>query len=123
MGIDAQMARRVIVEAEFRALQAMCSQPGRGAVWQRAIELLSGYRFRDPLHQLLFDVLHSLPAPQPPDLRTLLTRQLTVRGFPDVEIGPFLGPHAMTDDLALSIIEHLRFTERLDRRPELTGRL
>ncbi len=123
MAIDAQMARRTIVESEFRALQAMCRQPGQGLVWQRAVELLSDYRFRDPLHQLVFDALRTAPAPAPADLLALVTQRLTLRGFPDVDIEPFFHPHAMADDLALAIIEHLKFTARLDQRPDLSGRL
>lgn len=123
MTMDAHMARRTIVEAEFRALQAMCARPGQGPVWQRAIELLSDYRFRDPLHRLVFDVLRSLPTPAPADLHALLTQRLTNRGFPDVDIEPFFHAHAMTDDLALAILEHLKFTARLDSKPGLAGNL
>lgn len=120
MTIDAQMARRTIVEAEFRALQAMCRQPGQGPVWERAIELLSDYRFRDPLHQLVFDALRGIPA-APQNLQTLVTQCLTNRGFPDVDIEPFFHAHAMSDDLALAILDHLKFTARLDSKPGLSG--
>jgi len=123
MSIDAQMARRTIVEAEFRALQAMCRRPGQGPIWQRALELLSDYRFRDPLHQLVFDTLRGLPAHTPADLRAFVTQRLTNQGFPDVDVEPFFHAHAMTDDLALAILEHLKFTSRLDSKPGLAGRL
>ncbi len=123
MTIDAQMARRTIVEAEFRALQAMCRQVGQGPVWERAIDLLSDYRFRDPLHQLVFEALRDLPVPAPSDLQALIIQRLTNRGFPDVDIEPFFHAHAMSDDLALAILDHLKFTARLDSKPGLAGQL
>jgi hypothetical protein len=123
MTIDAQMARRTIVEAEFRVLQAMCCQGGQGPVWRKAIEMLSDYRFRDPLHKLVFDVLRAIPEPAPASLQEIVVQRLTNRGFPDVDIEPFFHPHAMADDLALAILEHLQFTSRLDSKPGLAGQL
>ena len=123
MTIDAQMAGRTIVEAEFRVLQAMCRQAGQGPVWQRAIELLYDYRFRDPLHQLVFDSLRGIPAQAPGSLRALITQRLTNAGFPDVDIEPFFHAHAMSDDLALAILDHLKFTTRLDCKPGLAGQM
>jgi hypothetical protein len=123
MTIDAQSARRTIVEAEFRALQAMCQQAGHGLVWQRAIELLSDYRFRDPLHQLVFDTLRDIPAPAPANLQILLVQRLTNRGFPDLDIQPFFQAHVISDDLVLAILDHLKFTARLDSKPGLAGQL
>ncbi|MGH9792316.1 MAG: hypothetical protein ACRD5W_13995 [Candidatus Acidiferrales bacterium] len=114
MAIDAKLARRTIVEAEFRALQTMCQQAGNGPVWSRAIELLADYRFRDPLHQLIFDALRALPLLAPAERSAALIRRLTLQGFPDVDVEPFFHRHAMTAELALSIIEHLKFTARLD---------
>jgi hypothetical protein len=123
MTIDPHMVCRTIREAEFRVLQVMCGRPGHGPVWQRAIELLSDYGFRDPLHRLVFDVLRSLPTPAPTDLQALLTHRLTNHGFPDVDIEPFFHAHVMTDDLAIAILEHLKFTARLDSKPGLADNL
>lgn len=117
MAIDAKLARRTIIEGEFRVLQAMCQAAGRGAVWERATEALAGYCFRDALHQLIFDALRTIPPSPPRELCAALIQSLTRQGFPDVDIEPFFHRLAMPPELALSIIEHLRFTARLD----LTG--
>ncbi|MGH9860858.1 MAG: hypothetical protein ACRD5F_12620 [Candidatus Acidiferrales bacterium] len=117
MAMDAKLARRTIIEGEFRVLQAMCQAGGRGPMWERATEALAGYGFRDPLHQLIFDALRTIPPSPPSELCAALIQRLTRQGFPDVDIEPFFQRHAMSPELALSIIEHLKFTARLD----LTG--
>ncbi|MGH7947419.1 MAG: hypothetical protein ACREF9_20795, partial [Opitutaceae bacterium] len=113
MTIDASGARRTIIEGEFRALQALCQDTGDGPLWERAQSLLRAYRFRDPLHQLVFDALCALPRSAPEETRMALTHRLTLKGFPDVDIEPFFHRHTMSDELAVSIIEHLEFTARL----------
>lgn len=113
MIIDASAARRTIIEGEFRALQALCQDAGYGPLWERAESLLRAYRFRDPLHQLVFDALCSLPRSKAEETRRALTHRLTLKGFPDVDIEPFFHRHSMSEELAISIIEHLEFTARL----------
>lgn len=92
-------------------------------MWQSAIELLSDYRFRDPLHQLVFDTLRAIRGAAPSDLRALLLQRLTLNGFPDVDVEPFFHLHAMSDDLAIAVIHRLKFSARLDQKPGLAGQL
>jgi len=115
MPLDAA-TRRTIVEGEFRALQILCQEHPAQPLWQRTQTLLADYGFRDPLHQLVFDALRALPRSGPHDPRAFLAQHLTRTGFPDVDIDPFFHPHGLSEDLALSILEHLKFTARLDLR-------
>lgn len=117
MALDPDAARRTIVEAEFRALQAMCQAAPQDAVREHAFTVLAGYRFRDPLHQLLFDILRELRTQPADQLRTLLPQRLTIKGFPDLDIEPFFHRHAMSVELACAIVDYLHASSRLDLRP------
>ncbi len=117
MAIDTAFARRTIVEAEFRALQAICQSATPGSVRDRALTLLSDYPFRDPLHQLVFEILRELRSQAPDELRALLPQRLTLKGFPDVDTEPFFQRHAMSAELAGAIVDYLRATAALNLTP------
>jgi hypothetical protein len=117
--MDPAQARRTILEGEFLVLQAMCQGGRDGRVWTEGMRLLEAYRFRDPLHQLVFDTLRELNTDEPAVIRQLLPQRLTAKGFPDVDLDPFFFPSALTTEAALSMMELVRYTERLDDRPDL----
>ena len=80
--MPAQPKGESVVEVERQVLQALChGAPGSG----KALDALRSYRWREPLHQVLFEVLVDLPGAQPEVIGELLPARLTRRGFPDVD--------------------------------------
>ena len=118
MTMDPIQARKTIVEGEFLILQAMCQGARDRKVWDDAVHALAGYRFRDPLHQLIFDTLREMNTDVPVIIRELLPQRLTNKGFPDVDIDPFFYPHAMSAELVFSMMDLVKYSERLEQRPE-----
>lgn len=83
--------------------QLLCS--GAGPLPQEQVQRLEQYRFDNPTHQLIFDTLVELRksfagrgAPEREALREHLARLLTRKGFPDVDLAPFLRPTSINID-------------------------
>ena len=88
-----------ILTVEQEVLRALCQPaPGEsGGLHEKHFRLLSQYRFRGPLHQVIFDTLHELHRrfptnPEAPgeSLKQHLASRLTRKGFPDVDLESFL---------------------------------
>jgi hypothetical protein len=75
---------------ERAILRALCVAEVHRADRLRALSILAKYRFHDPHHQVLFDVLQEVPSATPALLRERLPALLTRRGFPDFDLGFFL---------------------------------
>lgn len=58
--------------------------------------VLRGYRWRELVHQVIFDIVLSIPSEIPGVIRSQLPARLTRRGFPDVEIDDLFQPHGMS---------------------------
>lgn len=114
-------APRLVLEREFQALRALCQDTGQRAFWHRGTALLADYRFRDPLHQLVFDSLRELDSAAPDNIRDQLLQRLTVKGFPDVEIEHFFHGHAVSADQAIAIMEQLKLSAHPANRPGSSG--
>ncbi len=71
------------------------------------MRILRGYRFRDPLHRILFETLGEI-APAVPLGRELLAARLTKKGFPDVNLAPFFESHGLTADAAMALMKRLQ---------------
>ncbi len=94
--------------AERRVLQALCQGGGGVTLLAEGVRILHGYRFRDPLHQIIFETLSEIGPAAPPLVRELLAARLTRKGFPDVDLDPFFEPHGLTADAAMALMERLR---------------
>lgn len=80
-----------MVDSERQVLQALC----HGGIDSRAsLDALRGYRWREPLHQVIFDLFISMPGADPKLIREQLPAHLTRRGFPDFDLTWFR-PHAL----------------------------
>jgi hypothetical protein len=78
------------VARERKILRALCAGELASDERARALANLASYRFHDPHHQILFDVLREIPQATPALLRERLPALLTRRGFPDFDIELFL---------------------------------
>lgn len=81
---------------ELRVLQAMCTGTPQGAARSLGLALLRGYRFRDAIHQTVFDVLTEILSDDPAILREQLPARLTRKGFPDADCALFFNPHGLS---------------------------
>jgi hypothetical protein len=97
-----------ILKVERRVLQALCQGTPQGSVRARARELLLSYRWREPLHQVVFEVVLGIPTEAPEVIREQLPARLTRKGFPDVDIGDFFEPHGLSKEKAGRLIRQLR---------------
>lgn len=108
--MDAGRDSAPVIALERRVLQVLCQDTPQGSVQPAARASLRGYRWRDPVHQIIFEIVLSLPAGSAEVTRSQLPVRLTRRGFPDVEIDHLFRPHG------LSRLEAERLIARLKRR-------
>ena len=96
------------LDAERRVLQVLCQGTQQGSLLELARTSLRAYRWRDPVHQAIFEIVLSLPADATAQaLRDLLPARLTRRGFPDFAIDDVFQPHGLSKPEAERLIESL----------------
>jgi hypothetical protein len=97
-----------IIQKEVRILQALCQGTLEGSELERGKSVLKNYKWQEPLHRLVFEVLNALPASTTPMLiREQLPSRLTRTGFPDVEWGQFFEPHSLSREEAERLMREL----------------
>jgi hypothetical protein len=74
-----------LFELERRALRALSSENAEPGAREIARRALTDYRWRQPVHQAVFDVIMSFPSASNKALREQLPGRLTRRGFPDFD--------------------------------------
>jgi hypothetical protein len=89
-----------ILETERRVLRALCQGTVEGSVRAAARALLAGYRWHEPLHQVIFDVVLSIPSDIPEVIQTELPAGLTRRGFPDFDFDDLFRAQDLSKDEA-----------------------
>jgi hypothetical protein len=72
-------------DLERRVLRALCSKTAESQGRDSARRGLANYRWREPVHQAVFDVILSFPSASNQALREQLPGRLTRRGFPDFD--------------------------------------
>lgn len=87
-----------IVETERRVLRALCQGTFEGSVRASARSLLVGYPWREPLHQVIFDAVLSIPSGSPELIQSELPACLTRRGFPDFSLDDLFHPQDLSKD-------------------------
>lgn len=93
-------------EIERKTLRALCQENG---LREFAREALRNYRWRDPVHQVIFEILIALPRSSTSAvLREQLPIRLTRWGFPDVTYEDFFQPLEISVEEAESLIRELR---------------
>ncbi len=80
---------------------------------------LGDYRWREPLHRVLFEAILDLPTASPEVLQVRLPAVLTRKGYPDVDLNPFFQPHDLTPTEAQTLIRKLKESLKEDERSTL----
>lgn len=101
------------IESERLVLQALCQGTPEGSIRDTAKRLLADYRWREPSHQIIFEVLMSIPTGKPQLLRDQLTTRITRRGFPDLPWESIFAPHNLTKEQAERLMTELANTDAL----------
>jgi len=73
-----------VIEMERQILSALCRAEHGEPLRRLARESLRFYRWREPAHEAIFEVLMALPATSPENIREQLPTRITRRGFPDI---------------------------------------
>lgn len=92
---------------ERAVLRAICHGTREGPLRELARLRLGEYRWREPVHEVIFQSLLSLPAADPAVVREQLPALLTRRGFPDVEIADLLEPQDLSRDEFERLLDEL----------------
>ena len=95
------------VEVERSVLRTLCQGTPQGSVRATARDILRTYRWREPLHHVIFEVVLSIPTEVPEVIRAQLPARLTRRGFPDVDIEDLFKPHGLSKEEAEHLIRRL----------------
>jgi len=90
---------------ERHVLQALCV--GDSNSQKTAGNLLSGYRWREPIHQIIFSCLMGFSAAGHATLREQLAECATRKGFPDVEWEDFFTLQPISTQEVEALMEQL----------------
>ncbi len=102
-----------ILETERLVLQAICQGTPEGSIRDTAQRLLADYRWREPSHRVIFEVLMSMPTGRPQLLRDQLATRITRRGFPDLDWEKMFAPHNLNRAEAERLMTELASTDPL----------
>jgi len=94
-------------DRERLVLSALCLGTPEGAVRASARRILAHYRWREPLHQVVYQVVLAMPFDSPEFARQQLPARLTRAGFPDVEVEDFFRPHSFSQATAEELMHDL----------------
>jgi hypothetical protein len=98
---------RTTEEIELLVLRALCQGTPQGSLRAKAAKLLSGYAWREPIHQAMFSCLTPIAALDSNELRSSLYACLTRKGFPDVDLENFFEPQLLSRQEASKLIQLL----------------
>jgi hypothetical protein len=74
-----------VMALERRVLRALCAGVGAPDNWNQPASELSGYRWQDPDHKVVFEALRAIKSSDPKSRRDELPAQVTRMGFPDLD--------------------------------------
>jgi hypothetical protein len=94
-------------ERERLVLSVLCQGTPQGPVKESARRILALYRWREPLHQIVYQVLLAMPFDSPGLAREQLPARLTRAGFPDVDVEDFFRPHSLSQAAAEELMHNL----------------
>lgn len=98
-----------LVDTERQVLRALYQ---RGPDSRANLHALRAYRWSEPVHQVIFDLLADLQGANPELIREQLPARLTRRGFPDFDLAWFR-PLAVREKEIAQLIDRLVGVEGL----------
>lgn len=107
-----------VIACERRVLQALCQGTPEGSVRDIASRLLANYRWREAIHQVLFNCLVNFRSDTPGAIRDQLPGRMTRRGFPDVDWEVFFEPVSTSMQDAEELMRQLQNPTRASKGAE-----
>ena len=101
---------RSIIDSERRILKALCRESCQASVRESARSALADYRWREPVHEIVFRWVVAQPATAPIPLRDQLPGLLTRKGFPDSDWELFFQPAPMSETKLADLIRRLAYS-------------
>jgi hypothetical protein len=92
---------------ELAILRAMCQKTAGQSLLHEGRQILAGYRFAAPLHQVFFEALQAIPSNDPAVVREQLPATLTRRGVPDFDLDIFFQPTSLSREEVLDSMRRL----------------
>jgi hypothetical protein len=99
--------KETVRRAERLLLAALAQGTREGSFRELARSKLAGYHWREPVHEVIFRCLLSLPTENPAVVREQLPALLTRRGFPDVELADLFSPLDLPREVFERVVEEL----------------
>ena len=101
-------------EQELAALRVICQGADGKPLWDEGLRLLRDYRFRTPVHQVVFDALRRIRSPHEGALRERLQRKLVLARFPGLSAAEYFQPHGLTYRAALDLLARFAQVQAAD---------
>jgi len=98
-------------KCERLVLSALSQGTPQGPVKESSRAILADYCWREPLHEIVFQVLLAMPFDSPELARRQLPARLTRSGFPDVEVDDLFRPHFLSQAAAEELMHDLAKAE------------
>jgi hypothetical protein len=99
---------------ERRILTALVLGVDPPADWDLLVSQLTGYRWLDPDHKVVYEALRAIKSRDPKTRRDELPAQATRMGFPDVDWKPYFEPDKQLESRLGDLIRRLK-APTLDR--------
>jgi hypothetical protein len=95
------------IEIERQVLRFLCQGSGGGSLDGEVKAALRPYRWRERLHEVMFQILCELPADLPSLVREQLPARLTRHGFPDVAWESYFVPQDLAEEEVRRLVNRL----------------
>jgi len=104
------------IDAERRLLQALCQDSRKASSRELARSALADYRWREPVHEIIFRFVVTQPEPAAIPLRDQLPGLLTRKGFPDVEWEELFRAPSISETKLADLIRKLTASHKSGRK-------
>jgi hypothetical protein len=103
-----------VATLERQVLRGLCAGIGAPNDWDQLASRLSGHRWQDPDHQVVYEALRAIKSCEPKTRREELPAQVTRMGFPDVDCSTYFEGEELPAAEIVAIIGRLK-TATIDR--------
>jgi|SRR5579859_4149162 len=108
---------RSIIDTERRILRTLCQESCQTPSRESARSALADYRWREPVHEIIFRFAVTQPEEAAIPLRDQLPGLLTRKGFPDVDWESFFQPPSISETKFADLIRELAASHEAGPRP------
>ncbi|MHB8653925.1 MAG: hypothetical protein ACYDA9_08615 [Terriglobia bacterium] len=108
---------RSVIDAERLILRALCQESCPAPARESAKSALADYRWREPVHEIIFSFVVVQPATAPIPMGDQLPGLLTRKGFPDVDWELFFQPASISETKLADLVRELAASNEAGPKP------